>query len=78
VEGSLPDLLTHLLDKGYHAGLHLGRWYPGLDECLSVAVTEKRTRGEIDGLVEALSAYQVGARNGAHASREVHSVLENR
>ena len=44
-----------LLDAGYHAGLPLGRWYPALDDCLSVAVTEKRTRAEIDGLA-------VGAR----------------
>jgi glycine dehydrogenase subunit 1 len=65
VEGSVPDLLIHLLDKGYHAGLHLGRWYTALEACLSVAVTEKRTRAEIDGLVQALSAYQAGARNGA-------------
>ncbi len=77
VEGSVPDLLAHLLEKGYHGGLHLGRWYPGLDACVSVAVTEKRTRSEIDGLVSALSAYQVRARNGAHASREAHSVLED-
>jgi glycine dehydrogenase subunit 1 len=78
VEGSVADLLAHLLDKGYHAGLHLGRWYPGLDACVSMAVTEKRTRAEIDGLVSALSAYQTAARNGASVSRETHPVVENR
>ena len=36
--------------EGYHAGLHLGRWYKSLDRCVSVAVTERRTREEIDGL----------------------------
>ena len=72
LEGSVPDLLAHLLDKRYHAGLHLGRWYPQLQACLSLAVTEKRTREEIDGLAAALSAYQASARNGAqtfHAAR---------
>jgi glycine dehydrogenase subunit 1 len=72
LEGSVPDLLAHLLDKGYHAGLHLGRWYPNLQACLSVAVTEKRTREEIDGLASALSAYQAGARNGATLHQPAH------
>jgi glycine dehydrogenase subunit 1 len=34
--------------------LHLGRWYPALQNCISVAVTEKRTKAEIDGLAAAL------------------------
>jgi glycine dehydrogenase subunit 1 len=50
----VPELLGRLLQGGYHAGLHLGRWYPALADCFSVAVTEKRTREEIDGLVEAM------------------------
>ena len=31
----------------------LGRWYPELDDCILVAVTEKRTKDEIDGLAAA-------------------------
>ena len=46
-------LLARLLDAGYHAGLPLGRWYPELGSCVSVAVTEKRTRTEIDDLASA-------------------------
>ncbi len=38
---------------GYHGGIDLGRWYPSLAGCILVAVTEKRTKGEIDGLAEA-------------------------
>lgn len=41
-----------LLKAGYHAGLPLGRWYPALRDCLTIAVTEKRTRAEMDGFVE--------------------------
>lgn len=37
------------------AGLPLGRWYPHLNDCLLIAVTEKRTRGEMDQLVELLT-----------------------
>jgi glycine dehydrogenase subunit 1 len=51
--GGVPNLLQRLLKAGYHAGLHLGRWYPELGNCLSVAVTEKRTRSEMDALASA-------------------------
>ena len=37
------------------AGLDAGRFYPGLDDVLLVAVTERRTRAELDGFVEALA-----------------------
>jgi glycine dehydrogenase subunit 1 len=49
---ALP-LLERLLKAGYHAGLPLGRWYPQMNNCVSIAVTEKRTRQELDGLVSA-------------------------
>ncbi len=50
VAQEVPDLLAKLLGAGYHAGLSLGSWFPELGNCVSVAVTEKRTRAEIDGL----------------------------
>ncbi len=53
VRDLVPALLSRLVDAGYHAGLHLGRWYPQFADCISVAVTEKRTRTEIDGLAAA-------------------------
>jgi glycine dehydrogenase subunit 1 len=56
VPGDAPALLAKLRAAGYHAGLPLGRWYPGFADCITVAVTEKRTRAEIDGLVAALKA----------------------
>ncbi len=61
VPGDVPALLAKLRAAGYHAGLPLGRWYPDLAGCVSVAVTEKRTREEIDGLAASLK--------GALASR---------
>ncbi|VTR92376.1 glycine dehydrogenase subunit 1 : Probable glycine dehydrogenase (decarboxylating) subunit 1 OS=Blastopirellula marina DSM 3645 GN=gcvPA PE=3 SV=1: GDC-P [Gemmata massiliana] len=56
VPGDAAALLAKLRTAGYHAGLPLGRWYPALANCITVAVTEKRTKAEIDGLVEALKA----------------------
>jgi glycine dehydrogenase subunit 1 len=50
------ELLTDLLEDGYHAGLPVGRWYPGLEDALTIAVTEKRTRSEIDGLAAAFAS----------------------
>jgi glycine dehydrogenase subunit 1 len=49
-------LLSRLLKAGFHAGLDLGRWYPPLADCFTVAVTEKRTRAELDGLASAIAA----------------------
>ncbi|MGB9803403.1 aminomethyl-transferring glycine dehydrogenase subunit GcvPA [Desulfofundulus sp.] len=43
-----------LLRRGFVAGPDLGRFYPELSNHLLVAVTEKRTREEIDRLAEAL------------------------
>jgi glycine dehydrogenase subunit 1 len=41
--------------RGVHPGYALGRDYPGLDDALLIAFTEKRTTDEIDKLVEALA-----------------------
>jgi glycine dehydrogenase subunit 1 len=51
----VPGLLRRLLGRGYHAGLDLGTWYPQLKDCFSVAVTEKRSRAEIDGLASEMT-----------------------
>jgi glycine dehydrogenase subunit 1 len=56
VPGDPAALLAKLRAEGYHAGLALGRWYPQFADCVTVAVTEKRTKGEIDGLVAALKS----------------------
>jgi glycine dehydrogenase subunit 1 len=52
--GDVPAVANELLAAGYHAGLPLGRWYPELRDSLLVAVTERRTKAEIDGLAHEL------------------------
>jgi glycine dehydrogenase subunit 1 len=47
-------LARGLSQRGFLAGPALGRWYPELDKCLLVAVTEKRTVDEINALAEAI------------------------
>ena len=43
-----------LLAKGIAPGVPLGGYYPGMERCLTVTVTEKRTREEIDELARRL------------------------
>ncbi|NOX58033.1 MAG: aminomethyl-transferring glycine dehydrogenase subunit GcvPA [Planctomycetes bacterium] len=41
--------------RGILAGVPLNRWYEDMADCFTIAVTECRTRKEIDALVEALA-----------------------
>jgi glycine dehydrogenase subunit 1 len=65
-ENDVEGLLRTALDAGYLAGLPLGRWYPELNDCLLIAVTEKRTKAELDGLIHALNTAAV-SRQAVHA-----------
>lgn len=55
VPGDVNQLLAGLRDDGYFGGLPTGRWYPQHADGLTVAVTEKRTKAEIDGLAAAVA-----------------------
>jgi glycine dehydrogenase subunit 1 len=50
------DAIREARRRGVNPGYPLGRDYPGLDDALLVAVTEKRTTEEIDRLVEVLAS----------------------
>ncbi|HYY76313.1 MAG TPA: aminomethyl-transferring glycine dehydrogenase subunit GcvPA [Gaiellaceae bacterium] len=52
---SANDVVRDARERGVHPGYALGRDYPGLDDALLVAVTEKRTPAEIDRLAEVLA-----------------------
>ncbi len=49
-DGQVEELLEAAKGRDIFAGVPLGRWYPELADCLLVAVTEKRTKDEIDRL----------------------------
>ncbi len=49
------DVRAGCLQHGVDPGLPLGRFYPAYDDCLLVAVTEKKTKADIDTLCEALA-----------------------
>ena len=43
-----------LLREGFLAGVPLGWWFSGMENCLLVCVTERRTEAELDAFVSAL------------------------
>ena len=55
---SLPcdasKIVGAMVKKGFAAGFPLGRYYPGMEKYLLVAVTEKRTKEEIDAFARNL------------------------
>ena len=55
VGGPADAVVEELCARGYLVGPALGRDYPELDDCLLLAVTERRTVTELEGLVAALA-----------------------
>jgi glycine dehydrogenase subunit 1 len=49
------DVVREARERGVHPGYALGRDYPGLDDALLVAVTEKRSPADIDRLADVLA-----------------------
>ncbi|MCA9248370.1 MAG: aminomethyl-transferring glycine dehydrogenase subunit GcvPA [Planctomycetales bacterium] len=66
-QNQVEQLLATSRETGILAGIPLGRWYPDLDDCLLVAVTEKRTREEIDAWVASLTG-ETSARKEQHTN----------
>jgi glycine dehydrogenase subunit 1 len=54
-DGRVEELLDAARRQGIFAGMPLECWYPQLKDCILVAVTEKRTRAEIDRLATVLN-----------------------
>lgn len=48
------ELAGMMIERGFAAGFPLGRYYPGMENHLLVAVTEKRTKHDIGYFAEAL------------------------
>jgi glycine dehydrogenase subunit 1 len=65
-QGCVDDVLARTNEGGFLAGVPLGRWYPELGDCFLMAVTEKRTKQQIDSLAELLARAPSSATT-AHA-----------
>jgi glycine dehydrogenase subunit 1 len=58
VPGNPHELNRHLLDSNILGGIELSPLYPELKKTLLIAVTEKRTREEIDNLVREMEGWK--------------------
>ena len=47
------EVLAEVGRRGFHGGIALGQWFPDMSDAILIAVTEKRTKDEIDRLVAA-------------------------
>lgn len=52
--GNVDALIDAAQKQNILAGVPLGRWYPELSDCLLVAVTEKRSKEDIEKLVKVI------------------------
>jgi glycine dehydrogenase subunit 1 len=48
------QLTRSLAKRGYLVGPALERWFPELDDCVLIAVTERRSTDDVQGLVQAI------------------------
>lgn len=58
---NIEELMARACERGFLAGVPLGRWYPELADCFLVSVTERRTRSEIDALADCLHELTMGS-----------------
>jgi glycine dehydrogenase subunit 1 len=56
VDAPVERVIARCRERGVNPGYPLGRDYPEHSDCLLVAITERRTRADIDRLAEALGA----------------------
>lgn len=54
---SISEITNSLFEKGYIAGLDLGKYYPNLENHMLVCVTELRTKEEIDEFAQEMGEY---------------------
>ncbi|MCA9121310.1 MAG: aminomethyl-transferring glycine dehydrogenase subunit GcvPA [Planctomycetaceae bacterium] len=60
-QGKVAEVLAECQASGLLGGVPLGSWYPELADCFLVAVTEKRTKFEIDRLADSMTRASVSS-----------------
>ena len=63
LDAPVEPIIEHCLEQGINPGYPLGRDYPEYGDGLLVAITERRTRAEIDALVEVLGGSVAAERS---------------
>jgi glycine dehydrogenase subunit 1 len=66
LDAPVAGVLRRCAERGVNAGYPLARSYPGLEDGLLVAITERRSRADIDKLAEVLAAAVTAERAAEH------------
>jgi glycine dehydrogenase subunit 1 len=69
LERPVKDVLEEASKAGILAGYSVGGEYPELSDCLLIAVTEKRTKAEIDKLVDIVAGKKSRTPKAVAAAR---------
>ena len=67
LDAPVAQVVARCRERGVNPGYPLGTDYPEHADCLLVAITEQRTRADIDRLAEALEA---AVSSGSDRERE--------
>src|SRR5215218_5761189 len=70
LDAPVDKVLDRVAERGIAAGYPLGREYPEFDDGLLVAITERRTKAQIDELAEALEG-AIAASRGSFGTDDV-------
>jgi glycine dehydrogenase subunit 1 len=65
--GDVPGVLAQMQSQNILGGIPLGGDYSQLNDCFSVAVTEKRTQTQLDQYVSLLQAIEANTREATYA-----------
>jgi glycine dehydrogenase subunit 1 len=68
LDAPVEGVIARCLEQGVNPGIWLGRYYPEHDDGLLVAITERRTRADIDRLADVLGAAVAAERSGVEVS----------
>jgi glycine dehydrogenase subunit 1 len=63
LEAPVERVIARCREQGVNPGYPLGRDYPELDDALLIAITERRTRADIDRLADALASAVAAERH---------------
>jgi glycine dehydrogenase subunit 1 len=63
LDARVEEVLDRVADDGIAAGYPLAREYPEYEDGLLVAITERRSKGDIDGLADALARAVAASRS---------------
>jgi glycine dehydrogenase subunit 1 len=70
LQAPVEKVLDRVAERGIAAGYPLGREYPELEDGLLVAITERRTKAQIDELAQTLEA-AISAERGSLRTDDV-------